>query len=155
VGRIACGMQDRLYLGNLYAKRDWGYAVDYVDAMWRMLQAEHPEDYVIATGETHSVREFCEHAFAEIGIDLVWQGEGLEEKGLDRRTGRILVEIDPRYFRPTEVDLLIGDATKARTSLGWTPTTKFEELVRLMVAADVELAQRDARADGLTVPISS
>src|SRR5947199_5352599 len=125
VGRIKHGLQDCLYLGNLDARRDWGYAKDYVDAMWRMLQQEEPEDYVIATGETHSVREFCDLAFRRAGIQLEWRGSGFEEKGFDRATGRPLVEIDPRYLRPTEVELLLGDASKAKQKLGWTPTTSF------------------------------
>ena len=149
VARIAIGAQDRLYLGNLDAKRDWGYAKDYVDAMWRMLQADVADDYVVATGDTRTVREFCERAFAGVGIDLVWRGHGLEEKGFDRKTGKALVEIDPRYLRPTEVDLLVGNASKARKELGWTPTTGFEELVSLMVQSDVALAESEARAAGL------
>jgi GDPmannose 4,6-dehydratase len=148
VARIAAGTQDRLYLGNLEARRDWGYAKDYVDAMWRMLQHDVPNDYVIATGDTRTVREFCERAFAEVGIDLDWRGEGLEEKGVDRKNGRVIVEIDPRYLRPTEVDLLVGDASKARQDLDWAPTTGFEELVRLMVQSDVKLAESEARAAG-------
>ncbi len=137
VAMIAAGKQERLYLGNLDAKRDWGYAPDYVDAMWRMLQRERPEDYVIATGETHSVRELCEEAFACAGIALAWRGKGAQEQGVDKRTGKAVVEIDPRYLRPTEVDLLIGDAGKARRELGWEPTVRFKELVRIMVAADI------------------
>jgi len=143
-GRIAQGLQQKLYLGNLDAKRDWGYAKDYVDAMWRMLQQEEPEDYVIATGETRTVREFCDRAFARAGIALEWRGEGLEEQGIDTRNGRTLVEIDPRYLRPTEVDLLLGDASKAREKLGWTPATPFDELVRLMVDNDLRLAADEA-----------
>ncbi|MGA2262913.1 MAG: GDP-mannose 4,6-dehydratase [Acidobacteriota bacterium] len=135
VARIKHGLQDRLYLGNLEAKRDWGFAGDYVEAMWRMLQAEEPDDYVIATGESHSVREFCELAFAHAGLPLTWIGSGVEEKGLNPE-GRIVLEIDPRYFRPTEVDVLLGDYTKARTKLGWTPTVDFAALVRTMVDAD-------------------
>ncbi len=156
VARIAAGTQDCLYLGNLEARRDWGYAKDYVEAMWRMLQHDVPKDYVIATGDTRTVREFCERAFAEAGIDLDWRGEGLEEKGVDRKNGRVIVEIDPRYLRPTEVDLLVGDASRARQDLGWTPTTGFEELVRLMVQSDVKLAESEARAagsDGLRVMV--
>jgi GDPmannose 4,6-dehydratase len=140
VGRIAMGLQDRLYLGNLDARRDWGYAKDYVDAMWRMLQQDQPDDYVIATGSTYSVREFCVRAFAGAGIALTWQGSGDGEQGVDG-SGRVLVEIDPRYFRPTEVDLLLGDATKARQKLGWTPATTFEQLVDLMTDHDLELAR--------------
>src|SRR6185436_1732391 len=144
VGRIAQGLQQKLYLGNLDAKRDWGYAKDYVDAMWRMLQQEEPEDYVIATGETRTERDLCDHAFARAGITLEWRGDGLEEQGVDARNGRVLVEIDPRYLRPTEVDLLLGDATKARAKLGWAPATPFEELVRLMVDNDLRLAADEA-----------
>ncbi len=151
VGRIVAGLQDRLYLGNLDAKRDWGYAKDYVEAMWLMLQHDDPQDYVIATGETHTVREFCERAFGEASIELVWRGTGLEEKGFDRSNGRVLVEVDPRYLRPTEVDLLIGDATKARRTLGWEPSARFEDVVKLMVASDVELARREVRANGREV----
>ena len=143
-GRIREGLQDRLYLGNLDAKRDWGYAADYVEAMWLMLQQNEPDDYVIATGQTHTVREFCERAFARGGIELEWQGSGLQEKGLERGTGRILIEIDPRYLRPTEVDVLLGDATKAKEELGWTPRTSFETLVDLMADHDLELARDEA-----------
>jgi GDPmannose 4,6-dehydratase len=145
VGRIVHGLQDRLYLGNLDAKRDWGYAKDYVDAMWRMLQNEKPEDFVIATGVTHTVREFCARAFECAGIQIEWRGNGLEEKGVDRKSGAVRIEIDPRYLRPTEVDLLMGDATKARKQLGWKPTVDFDALVKLMVDADVALAKREAR----------
>jgi GDPmannose 4,6-dehydratase len=151
VGRIAIGLQDRLYLGNLDAKRDWGYAKDYVDAMWRMLQHPEPEDFVIATGETHTVREFCDLAFQEAGMEIVWRGTGDDEKGFDRKTGKTLVEIDPRYLRPTEVDLLIGDASKAREKLGWTANTRFTDLVKLMVASDMELARREARVESNVV----
>ncbi|MBR5102087.1 MAG: GDP-mannose 4,6-dehydratase [Muribaculaceae bacterium] len=136
--RIARGKQDKLYLGNLNALRDWGYARDYVECMWLMLQQPEPDDYVIATGEQHSVREFCTLAFKFAGIDLEWQGEGLDEKGIDRATGRVLVEVDPKYFRPTEVEQLLGDPTKANTELGWNPRkTSFEELVKLMVEYDL------------------
>ncbi len=143
-GRIKHGLQDRLYLGNLDAKRDWGYARDYVEAMWLMLQHEQAEDFVIATGETHSVREFCELAFARVGIEIEWRGSGFEERGFDRSTGRTLIEIDPRYLRPTEVELLLGDATKAKNVLGWVPKTGFQELVELMVDADLRLAEDEA-----------
>ena len=137
--RIAAGQQDKLYLGNLDALRDWGYARDYVECMWLMLQHEQPEDFVIATGEQHSVREFTERAFAHVGIELRWQGEGVEEQGIDQATGRVLVEVDPKYFRPAEVETLLGDPTKAKTLLGWNPQkTSFEELVRLMVEHDVQ-----------------
>jgi len=145
VGRIAHGLQDRLYLGNLDAKRDWGYARDYVEAMWLMLQQDEATDYVVATGETHTVREFCERAFASAGLEIEWRGSGLDEKGVDPRTGRVLLEIDPRYLRPTEVDLLLGDAAKARRILGWQPHTTFEQLVELMVKSDMELAREESR----------
>ena len=137
--RIAAGQQDKLYLGNLDALRDWGYARDYVECMWLMLQHDQPEDFVIATGEQHSVREFTERAFAHVGIELRWQGEGVQEQGIDQTTGRVLVEVDPKYFRPAEVETLLGDPTKAKTLLGWNPQkTSFEELVRLMVEHDVQ-----------------
>ena len=145
VGRILTGAQDRLYLGNLDAKRDWGYAKDYVDAMWRMLQQDAPEDFVIATGEAHTVRDFCAGAFECAGMNIDWRGEGLAEKGVDRKSGKVVVEIDPRYLRPTEVDLLQGDATKAERLLAWKPTVDFAQLVKLMVDADVALAKREAR----------
>lgn len=133
--RIAQGMQDKLYMGNMDARRDWGYARDYVECMWLILQQEKPEDFVIATGEMHTVREFCTLAFREAGIELEWQGQGIDEKGIDRATGRSLVEIDPKYFRPSEVEQLLGDPTKARTKLGWNPSkTSFEQLVEIMVA---------------------
>jgi GDPmannose 4,6-dehydratase len=143
-GRIAHGLQETLYLGNLDAKRDWGYAKDYVDAMWRMLQQPEPQDFVIATGETHTVRSFCELAFLRAGIPIEWRGEGLEEKGYDTRNGKAVIAIDPRYLRPTEVDLLLGDATKAREVLGWTPTTTYEKLVELMVDNDMRIAADEA-----------
>jgi GDPmannose 4,6-dehydratase len=143
VARIAQGMQDKIILGNLNAKRDWGYAKDYVECMWLILQHETPEDFVIATGETHMVREFVELAFAEVGIKIRWEGEGVDEKGIDAANGRVLVEVSPKYFRPTEVDLLLGDPTKAKTLLGWNPTkTPFKELVRKMVAADMEYVKK-------------
>ncbi|HEY0141506.1 MAG TPA: GDP-mannose 4,6-dehydratase [Thermoanaerobaculia bacterium] len=144
VGRIKHGLQATVYLGNLDAKRDWGYARDYVEAMWRMLQQDQPDDYVIATGETHTVREFCELAFRRVGMELEWQGSGFEEKGIDQASGKTVVAIDPRYLRPTEVELLLGDATKARTKLGWTPATSFPQLVDMMVDADVALAADEA-----------
>lgn len=129
--RIAQGEQDKLYLGNLDAKRDWGYAKDYVECMWLILQHDVPEDFVIATGEMHTVREFCTLAFAEIGINLRWEGEGVNEKGIDAATGKVLVEVDPKYFRPAEVEQLLGNPTKARTVLGWNPCkTPFPELVK-------------------------
>ncbi len=138
LARILKGQQDRLYLGNLDAKRDWGYAKDYVEGMWMMMQHSQADDFVLATGETHTVREFVERAFGSVGMELHWQGEGESEKGVETRTGRILIEIDPRYYRPTEVDLLLGDATKASQILGWKPKISFAELVELMVAADLQ-----------------
>ena len=142
--RIAQGMQDKLYLGNLSAMRDWGYARDYVQCMWMMLQHDTPEDFVIATGEMHSVREFCTVAFAEAGINLRWEGEGVDEKGICTKTNNVLVEVNPQYFRPSEVEQLLGDPTKAKTLLGWNPTqTTFEELVRIMVRHDLRLVTRD------------
>lgn len=145
--RIAAGEQDKLYLGNLSALRDWGYARDYVECMWLMLQHGTPEDFVIATGEQHSVREFTERTFHEVGIDLRWEGEGVEERGIDIATGRILVEVDPKYFRPAEVETLLGDPTKAKELLGWNPSkTSFEELVRIMVRHDVAYVQSHKHA---------
>jgi GDPmannose 4,6-dehydratase len=135
VARIAAGLQDCLYLGNLSARRDWGFAGDYVEAMWRMIQAEAPDDYVVATGETHSVREFCELAFQLAGMPIAWQGQGLDETGIDG-DGNVRVRIDPRYFRPAEVDALQGDASFARKKLGWKPAVMFHDLVRMMVEAD-------------------
>jgi len=141
--RIAQGLQDKLYLGNLNAKRDWGYAKDYVECMWLMLQHDEPEDFVIATGQMHSVKEFCTLAFAEAGIDLRWKGEGIEEKGIDKATGQVLVEVDPKYFRPAEVEQLLGDPSKAKKLLGWNPQkTSFEDLVKLMVKHDMEFVKR-------------
>jgi len=138
VARIAKGSQEILYLGNLDAKRDWGYAPDYVEAMWLVLQQEKPDDYVIATGETHSVREFVELAFKEIGMNIEWSGKDLSETGKDKTSGRILVKIDARYFRPTEVELLLGDPSKAQNILGWRTQTTFEGLVKKMLKADLE-----------------
>ncbi|PIT88133.1 MAG: GDP-mannose 4,6-dehydratase [Candidatus Magasanikbacteria bacterium CG10_big_fil_rev_8_21_14_0_10_36_32] len=133
---IKSGEQEKLYLGNLEAKRDWGYSKDYVEAMWKMLQQETPDDYVIATGETRTVREFVEEAAKYFGFDIVWQGNGMNEKGVDKNTGKTIIEIDERYFRPTEVDLLLGDATKAKKILGWEPKVKFKELVKIMCQAE-------------------
>ena len=145
--RIAAGEQDKLYLGNLSALRDWGYARDYVECMWLMLQHGTPEDFVIATGEQHSVREFTERAFHEVGIDLRWEGEGVKERGIDIATGRVLVEVDPKYFRPAEVETLLGDPTKAKELLSWNPSkTSFEELVRIMVRHDVAYVQSHKHA---------
>lgn len=141
--RIAQGMQDKLYLGNLNSLRDWGYAKDYVECMWLILQQESADDFVIATGQYHSVREFCTLAFREVGIELEWEGEGVDEKGIDVSTGKILVEVDPKYFRPTEVDLLLGNPSKAKNILGWNPNkTSFEELVRIMVRHDMKFVKK-------------
>ena len=140
---IKLGLQDKLYLGNLDSLRDWGHARDYVEAQWLMLQQPEPEDFVIATGEQHSVREFVERAGKELGMKIDWEGQGVEEKGYDRQTGRCIVAVDPRYFRPAEVDTLLGDPTKAREKLGWSPKTSFEELIREMVTEDLKVARRD------------
>ncbi len=140
LGRIKAGKQEVLSHGNLSTKRDWGYAKDYVEMMWMMLQQPEPDDYVAATNETHTVREFAERAAAVAGYDLAWEGEGMDEKGRDRKTGKVIVRVDPKFYRPAEVDLLLGDATKARTKLGWQPKVKFEELVELMMRADLEAA---------------
>ena len=141
VAAIEAGLQPTLYLGNLDAMRDWGHARDYVEGMWRILQQEVPDDYVLATGEMHSVREFVERAFAVVGRTIAWQGEGVEEQGLDAKTGQVLIKIDPVYFRPTEVDQLLGDPTKAREKLGWTHTVPFANLVEEMVRADLAAIQ--------------
>ncbi len=140
--RIKLGLQDKLYLGNLNAKRDWGYAPEYCEGMWLMLQQDKPDDFVLATGETHTVREFCTLAFKELDIELEWHGENENEKGIDKKTGKIIVEVDPGYYRPTEVDILIGDASKAREKLGWQPKVKFEELIKIMVDADFKKVKR-------------
>ncbi len=148
VAAISLGLQTKLFLGNLNSKRDWGHARDYVAGMWAMLQQDEPGDYVLATGETHTVREFADLAFAEAGYSIEWQGDGRDEKGRDATTGKILVEIDPRYFRPTEVDILLGDPSKARDKLGWRPTVGFKELVAEMVAADKDaVAQEHGRVE--------
>jgi GDPmannose 4,6-dehydratase len=154
VARIALGIQDRIYLGNLDAKRDWGYAGDYIEAMWLMLQAPQPDDYVIATGESHSVREFVEAAFAQVDIRIEWRGSGMNEQGIDARNGRILLEVDPRYYRPAEVDILQGDASKAKRELGWTPKVRFEQLVKMMVAADMEQGRRELHLREGGFPVS-
>jgi len=167
VARIKLGLQEKLYLGNLEAKRDWGYAADYAEAMWLCLQQEEPDDYVVATGETHSVREFVERAFAEAGIEIEWEGTGTEEKGIvkgvrndsqdimsksidyrsqiakELKPGDVVVDIDPRYFRPTEVDILLGDPTKAKVKLGWQPRVTFKELIKMMVNSDIKEAIKD------------
>ena len=143
VARIAQGMQEKLYMGNLDSLRDWGYARDYVECMWLILQHPVPEDFVIATGEMHTVREFCTLAFAEAGIEISWEGKGVDEKGIDKATGKVLVEVDPKYFRPAEVEQLLGDPTKAKTLLGWNPRkTSFEELVKLMVEHDMRFVKK-------------
>lgn len=143
LARIKLGLQGQLFLGNLDAKRDWGHARDYIEAQWLMLQQEAPEDFVIATGQQYSVRQFVERAAAELGLQLNWEGRGAEEKGYDTATGKCIVAVDPRYYRPTEVDTLLGDATKAREKLGWVPKIGFAELVSEMVREDLALAQRD------------
>lgn len=145
VAAIHLGIQNKLWLGNLDAQRDWGHARDYVEGMWRILQHDRPDDFVLATGQTQTVRLFVERAFAHVGIELDWQGEGVEERGMCRKSGRTLVEIDPRYFRPTEVELLIGDPAKAKADLGWTATTTFEALVTDMMEADLRTVEREAQ----------
>ncbi len=147
--KIKLGMQQCLYLGNLDAKRDWGFAGDSVEAMWLMLQQSEPDDYVVATGETHSVREFAEKVFARLGMPIEWQGKGMHEKGIDTQSGKIVIEVDPKYFRPAEVDLLLGDSTKARQKLGWIPKTDLDGLVAMMVDSDLALAEREKRAAGV------
>ncbi|MEQ1670484.1 MAG: GDP-mannose 4,6-dehydratase [Hyphomicrobium sp.] len=150
VVRIEAGLQKTLFLGNLDAKRDWGHAKDYVEGMWMMMQQDQADDYVLATGETHSVREFVELSFAEIGRSISWKGAGVDEVGYDAQSGAELVRIDPRYFRPTEVDLLLGDPTKAREKLGWTHSTPFKQLVKEMIEADKKLLKREAWRNSLT-----
>ena len=142
--RISLGKQNKLYLGNMDAQRDWGYAKDYVECMWLMLQHDKPEDFVIATGEMHTVREFVTLSFKEAGIEIKWEGKGVDEKGVDIKTGKVLVEVDPKYFRPTEVEQLLGDPSKSKNVLGWNPTaTSFSELIQLMVKSDLELAKKE------------
>ena len=142
--RIKLGKQKKLYLGNLNAKRDWGHAKDYVECMWLILQNDEPDDFVIATGEMHTVREFCQLAFKEVGINLRWEGEDINEKGIDDETGNVLVEVDPKYFRPTEVDQLLGNPSKAVEKLGWNPTqTPFQTLVKEMVQEDLKLVKKE------------
>jgi GDPmannose 4,6-dehydratase len=143
VARIKLGLQEKIFLGQLNAKRDWGHAEDFVRAMWLMLQQDEPEDFVVATGETHSVREFVEQSFHEIGITIAWEGSGLDEVGRDADSGKILVQVDPRYFRPTEVDFLLGDASKAKEKLGWQPKITFRELVKIMIREDLKEAEKD------------
>ena len=144
LARIKAGLQDKLYLGNIESLRDWGHARDFVEAMWLVLQQDEPDDYVIATGEQHSVREFVERAAAELEMDIEWQGTGVDEVGIDRNSGKEIIAVDSRYFRPTEVETLLGDPSKAKRVLGWEATTSFEQLVKEMVAADHEAAKRDA-----------
>ena len=146
VAAIELGLEEKLYLGNLSAERDWGHARDYVEGMWLILQQPEPDDYVLATGEAHSVREFVDVAFAEVGRSIEWRGEGLDEKGLDAASGKVLVEVDPRYFRPTEINKLLGDPEKARRKLGWTHRTSFRDLVRDMVEADLKGMKGETRA---------
>ena len=141
--RIKLGMEEKLYLGNLDSKRDWGHAKDYVEGMWLVLQQDKPEDFVLATGVTTTIRDFCEMTFKELGIELEWQGEGVNEKGVDKATGNVLIEVDPRYFRPTEVDLLLGDATKAQQKLGWKPKYDLPMLVKEMVEEDLKEAKKE------------
>jgi GDPmannose 4,6-dehydratase len=148
VAAIELGLQEKIYLGNLDAKRDWGHAKDYVEGMWKILQQKKPDDFVLATGETHEVREFVELAFAEVGRSVKWKGKGVSEKGVDAKTGKVLVEIDPRYFRPTEVDLLLGDPSKARKILGWKHKTSFKTMVKEMVAADLSTVKAEAMRFG-------
>ena len=144
VARIVNGLQDKLYLGNLNARRDWGYAKDYVECMWLILQQDKPDDFVVATGEQHSVREFCQYAFREAGIEIEFKGEGVNEKGYNKATGEVLIEVDPKYFRPAEVETLLGDPTKAKTVLGWNPTkTTFPELVHIMMQHDMEYVKQE------------
>ena len=141
LARIRAGLQTVLRLGNLEAQRDWGFAQDYVEAMWLMLQQDQPDDYVIATGEAHSVREFVERSAAVAGLEIEWAGEGVDEKGRDRKTGEIIVEIDPKFYRPSEVDLLLGKPDKARRVLGWAPKVSFEQLVEMMTESDIKLVK--------------
>ena len=152
--RIRLGLQKRVYLGNLDAKRDWGHARDYVEAMWLVLQHHRPDDFVIATGRTHTVREFADGAFREAGLPLRWEGVGVEERGIDE-SGEVRVQVDPRYFRPTEVELLLGDPTKAREELGWTPKVGFEDLVRTMVQEDLNLFRREVLCRDAGYPVCS
>jgi GDPmannose 4,6-dehydratase len=151
VARIETGLEETLFLGNLEAKRDWGHARDYVEGMHKILQADAPDDFVLATGETRSVREFVELAFAEVGRSIEWRGTGVDETGVDTKSGKTILRIDPVYFRPTEVDLLIGDASKAREKLGWKPKTSLAQMVKEMVANDLNIA-RQAVANG-KVPV--
>lgn len=141
--RIKLGIEDKLYLGNLSSKRDWGHAKDYVEGMWRILQQDEPKDYVLATGVTTTIRDFCKMTFAELGMDIEFKGEGVDEVGIDKATGRVIIEVDPRYFRPTEVDLLLGDSSKARRELGWTPKYNLQALIKEMVREDLAEAEKE------------
>ena len=143
IARIKKGLQEKISLGNLDSKRDWGYAQEYVEAMWLMLQQDKPDDYVIASGETHPVREFVELAFKHAGFDIVWEGEGMNEKGIDKKTGKNLVGVSSEFFRPSEVDILLGDPSKAKEKLGWQPRTRFEDLVHIMVEADIKRVDKE------------
>ena len=143
-GRIKLGLQDKLVLGNMDSKRDWGYAPEYVEGMWRILQADSPSEYVLATNETHTVREFAELTFARLGMEIEWRGEAENEKGIDKKTGRTVIEVSPKYYRPTEVDFLLGDPAKAKRELGWEPKTPFKKLVEIMTDSDFELAKKEA-----------
>jgi len=153
--KIKVGLQDKLYLGNLNAKRDWGHAKDYVRGMWQIMQQEKPQDYVLATGTTTSIRDFCKMTFAQLGIDLEFKGEGVNEKGIDKATGKVLVEVDPKYFRPAEVDLLLGDSSKARKELGWEPEYDLQMLVKDMVESDLKIAKREKMLveNGYEIPL--
>lgn len=156
VVRIKIGTQECLYLGNIDSKRDWGHAKDYVEGMWRILQQDKPEDFVLATGVTTTIRDFCELSFKEVGIDIIWQGEGVNEKGIDKATGKVVIAIDPQYFRPSEVDLLLGDATKAQTVLGWKPKYDLEALTKEMITSDMIEAKKEKflKDNGFEVLIS-
>jgi GDPmannose 4,6-dehydratase len=145
IARIKKGLQDKIVLGNLDSKRDWGYAPEYVEAMWLMLQQDKPDDYVIASGEMHSVREFVELAFKTAGFDIVWEGKGIKERGLDKVTGKVVIEVSSEYFRPAEVDILLGDYSKAKEKLGWQPRTNFQDLVNIMVDADIKKVEREIK----------
>jgi GDPmannose 4,6-dehydratase len=145
IARIKSGLQDKIVLGNLDSKRDWGYAPEYVEAMWLMLQQERPDDYVISSGETHSVREFAELACKAAGFDIVWKGKDMEEKGIDKKTGKTLIEVSPEFFRPAEVDILLGDYSKAKEKFGWQPRTKFQDLVSIMADADMKRVEKEIK----------
>ena len=143
---IEVGQQQQLFIGNLNARRDWGHARDYVEGMWRVLQAKKPDDYILATNETHTVREFVEEVAKELDISLKWTGKGVKEKGIDKKTGRVIIEVDPKYFRPAEVDILIGDYSKAKKGLGWKPNVKFKELVKIMTEYDFKKEEHRNRS---------